>query len=363
MKKYIVFFLTAYLSLVILSVSAFAEESVGDFVFEPSPFGSEQVLIKCNSQDETVVIPSEYNGITVRATDFAYYRIFKDCMSAKKIVLPDTLLSCGNKYSFVPYTSDGINSTYGEIEFNQWGNGEYLGTADNPYYALVGVIDVNITEFVMHNDAEIIGHHAFYGCEQLRKITVSENLKSISENGLQLSYEEHYYDSRLEYNEYGNCLYLGTADNPYYALIKPVTEKVDGQEIRFKKPAGIHPDTEFIGRFYNGLSDTELVIPKSVKAMGWYALSNAENAKVYFEADGEDALLYPLYNPERSDSVELSWGYVTSQEEPSSVDSSSTDESDDDVKDNDHWVYISVAAAAVILLTAVLILKGRKNSK
>lgn len=75
----------------------------------------------------------------------------------------------------------------------------------------------------------------------------------------------------LKFNEYGNAKYLGTKDNPYFALIK--------SDDNVSKEAVIHPDTKIIAiQAFNEKSNIETVnIPEGVKYIGSSAFSNCEN--------------------------------------------------------------------------------------
>jgi hypothetical protein len=64
-----------------------------------------------------------------------------------------------------------------------------------------------------------IGDLAFYGCSSLMSVVIGDGVTSIGWS----AFEDC---SKLQYNEYGNVKYLGTADNPYYALIAPVSTNI-----------------------------------------------------------------------------------------------------------------------------------------
>ncbi len=359
-------FLVLCFVLPLLSFSAVAEESDADFVFE-NEFGFGYMLMECTSQEETIVIPAEYNGLPVRS--IVYESPFS--LSTKKVILPDTLLNC-YAHSFTPQVFDGIHTTYGEIEFNEWENGKYLGTESNPYYALIEVIDRSVTQFELHEDTEIIAGGAFENCGSLENITLSEALKYVSFHGLQVwDYENQHGSLRssIKYNEFKNCYYLGTKDNPYYALIKPMSKQDSNGIWGPESVTEIHPDTKMIAgtAFSFALKDQQIIIPKSVKAIGWSAFFGAENVTVNFEAENEDALLYPLYNPELSETVNIVWGYGSetdeSSAESSADDSSAADISVEETEGNGKWIYISVIVAVVIVFVFVVSLKKRNASK
>ena len=193
---------------------------------------------------------------------------------------------------------------------------------------------------------------------------LSKNLKSISPDGLQLTYQELPYNSPLEFNEYGNCLYLGTADNPYYALIKPKVDKVESDKITYSTPTAIHPDTEFIYTFYNGLNDSEITIPQSVKAINLFAFSVTENATVNFEAENQDSLLYPFESASVSETVNMVWGYTSQASDSSGVEESASNENEStsNKENNTIWVWIvAIGAFIAVVSTALFLIKRKKT--
>jgi len=95
----------------------------------------------------------------------------------------------------------------------------------------------NITKLVVPGSVKVIGESAFWYCSDLRSITLSEgvvcieadafssceNLEKIvlAESVTDIAYSAFSDCNKLVMQEYSNAYYLGTADNPYYALIMP----------------------------------------------------------------------------------------------------------------------------------------------
>lgn len=67
-------------------------------------------------------------------------------------------------------------------------NGYYMGTQDNPYFALVTIEDTSISEFTIHNDTVLVADSAFGNDKSnteftnLTTVNVGKNLKAIPEN-------------------------------------------------------------------------------------------------------------------------------------------------------------------------------------
>ena len=144
--------------------------------------------ITSNCSLETLVIS---DGIT----EIAEYAIVSSRL--RHITLSETLESIGD------YDSIGIRCE--SLEYNEYGNGKYIGTESNPYFLLAG----GSGKIELHKDVKWIG----------------------SVNNRTEGFEE------VEFNTYMNGLYLGTADNPYYAIVgeEGVTEEIhDGTVMIFR---------------------------------------------------------------------------------------------------------------------------------
>lgn len=113
----------------------------------------------------------------------------------------------------------------------------------------------------------MIAEGAFVGNETIKSLTISENVIWID----QLVFSG--CDS-LEFNEYGNAKYLGSADNPYAFLISGVSEDIESVDI--------HESTRAIaGRaFLNNTKLTAVKIPDSVIAIAKAAFSYTALSKL-----------------------------------------------------------------------------------
>lgn len=102
------------------------------------------------------------------------------------------------------------------------------------YVACENLCDVEIANTVTQ-----IGFYAFAGCVNLQKITLPDNL-------IEIGFDAFVGCTKLEYNTYGDNPYLGTATNPYYALVDADTS------ISINK-INLHKDTKVIvnGIYYN----------------------------------------------------------------------------------------------------------------
>ena len=133
-----------------------------------------------------------------------------------------------------------------------------------------------------------------------------------------LSIDRDFYDNAskyLQYNEYDNALYLGTEDNPYFALIKAkqtpiesaseMTHVLEGGEMLNFPPTPpfegdrsgivsceIHPDTKVIAdNAFEGCVYLEsITIPGGIKIIPYYAFAGCSSLKELVIEEGVEIL-------------------------------------------------------------------------
>ena len=206
----------------------------------------------------SVTIPNSVTDIDGHA--------FEDCYYLESVILSESVKRIGNNFT-------GCDN----FVFNEFGNACYVGTADNPYYALIKVKSNDITTCEIHNNCKVIAKWAFDNCDN------------------------------LQYNEYDSVLYLGNTDNPYLMLIKAKSTDIEsckiGDGCRFidnsafmnckkLKSITIPNGVTNIGEnaFYSCEKLATINIPESVRSIGQYAFYNCESLTSITIPDGVTAI-------------------------------------------------------------------------
>ena len=119
-----------------------------------------------------------------------------------------------------------------------------------------------------------IGQYAFSGCNSLTSIVIPDSVTSIGSSAFSGCIS-------LQYNEYGNCYYLGNEVNPYLVLVKAKNTSIT--------TATISKNTRVImdEAFFECSSLRSIVIPDSVKCIGYRAFAWCSSLIIYCVAGNE----------------------------------------------------------------------------
>lgn len=90
---------------------------------------------------------------------------FYNCRNLTTVTFSDNVAKMGNE------AFTGCES----LTYNVYENCNYLGSEDNPYFALMSVVDTTVTDITIHEDCKIICDNVFIRCTNLAMLEVSEN--------------------------------------------------------------------------------------------------------------------------------------------------------------------------------------------
>ncbi len=280
----------------------------------------ESEAFKGNKTIKSVVIPESVKTIGISAFNNVVslesvtfkeglvsieYGAFSFCDNLTKIVLPQSLRRVSQVFACCPKLTDitlneglieiGFGSfeayspfgNYNDVAFSFYGNGKYLGTKDNPYYAFMELADpFNNKNCEIHKDTKIIaseafangiieelvipdgvkaiGTYAFLSCPKLKTLKfggVVENLPALLWSSDK---------TNITFNEYEGALYLGNDSNPYLILFSVKDKNLSSYTI--------HPDTKQIAdNAFRGCSSLKaFVIPDNITVVGKYAFAECK---------------------------------------------------------------------------------------
>ena len=189
-------------------------------------------------QLEEVVIGDSVKRIEARA--------FADCKKLKKIILSNAL-----EYMEADVFEDSL-----AIECNIYEGMKYLGTATNPYFALVG--SDGATQLVPHTDTVFYMSEALLNCENIVSVEVGPNVKFIGKYALAGM------DALEEITVH--------SDNAYYYVVNNILfDKSESKPIQACKTSVIPSDgsiTELDLDIFSFLASVETIyIPKSIQTL------------------------------------------------------------------------------------------------
>ena len=192
--------------------------SAGNCIIETA---TKTLVIGCKGS----VIPD--NGSVTSIGNYA----FEGCTSLTSITIPDSVTSIGS------YTFSGCDSltsvTIGNGVTSIGGSAFYSCDSLTSITIGNGVTSIgsyafahcdSLTSVTIPDSVTSIGSGAFSYCDSLTSVTIPDSVTSIGESAFSGC-------GNLQYNEYGNALYLGNDENPYVVLIKAKYKSITSVDI------------------------------------------------------------------------------------------------------------------------------------
>ncbi|MBQ9131277.1 MAG: leucine-rich repeat protein, partial [Clostridia bacterium] len=229
--------------------TTYLEETVE---FHLSEDGRSYVLFAAqNYKQESIVIPAEYEGLAVTQIgewSFAYNKY------VKSVYLPNTIKIIGEG----AFDTSALQSIVCPDSLEVIGGEAFCGSQLETINLHTGIREIGGDAFVRTNiksivfpwSVEILEKNLFRGCNQLEQVIVQDGIRYIGTwafadcprlktvvfpNTLEGTGGELFKESpAIEYNTYGGLRYIGTATNPFFAVVGSTGAT----------NAVIHPDTE-----------------------------------------------------------------------------------------------------------------------
>ena len=234
----------------------------------------------CDSEYERHKDIDEFSLLTTSAVRFEettlYYRalytdgsLYKGRATTATPGLEDDVLdvewtdSFGNELKATVEVQDNP-----EVVSGQAGSDSYYALDEDGTLTIYGSGEITrnlpsdgVKKVVIEEGITIIGDSAFQGCRALTSVTIPDSVTSIRDDAFSGC-------TSLQYNEYGNGLYLGNTENPYAVFIKMKSDDVAS--------ITIHNDTKLIyGSPFSGCTALmNVTIGDGVTSIGYEAFAN-----------------------------------------------------------------------------------------
>ncbi|MBO5294628.1 MAG: leucine-rich repeat domain-containing protein, partial [Clostridia bacterium] len=200
---------------------------------------------------------------------------FADCKKLKKVILPNTL----------EYMEADVFENSPAIECNIYKGMKYLGSATNPYFALVG--SDGATQLIPHTDTVFYMSEALLNCENIVSVEVGPNVKFIGYRAL------GGMDALEEITVH--------SDNAYYYVVNNILfDKSESKPIQACKTSVIPSDGSIAVLdldIFSYISSIEsFYIPKGIKTIRFHFFGMEGLEMVILESDIEHFIVEGNYD-------------------------------------------------------------------
>ena len=196
---------------------------------------------------------------------------FADCKKLKKVILPNTL----------EYMDADVFEYSPAIECNIYKGMKYLGSATNPYFALVG--SDGATQLVPHTDTIFYMSEALFNCENVVSVEIGPNVKFIGEYAL----------SGMDGLEE---ITVHSGNSYYYVANNILFDKSSRKPIQACKTSVIPSDgsiTELDLDIFTDLATLETIrVPKSIKTLHMNFQNMRGLKSIIIESDVNRIIVY-----------------------------------------------------------------------
>ena len=250
-------------------------------------------------------VPSSLKEVIITGGTSIGDSAFAHCTSLTSITIPDSVTSIGGgAFDYCTSLERLIVAP---------GNPVYHSAGNCIIETETGTLIQGCNNSVIPTDGSVtsIGNYAFRYCDSLTSVTIPDSVTSIGEDafarctsltsvtipdGVTSIGSYAFYDcGKLQYNEYGNALYLGNDENPYLVLIKAKDETITSVDI--------YDSTKVIyGSAFEGCTSlTSVTIPDSVTNIGDGALE---------ACDSLESITLPFVGATKDGTSNTHFGYI-----------------------------------------------------
>lgn len=246
-------------------------QTIGDYAFS-------------NCKLQSIVLPSSVTSIGSAFSYCVNLQTVTFEKGSKLQIIGDSAFSHCTALQSVTFPDDndlqiiGENAFEGcdELDYKTEGGAKYLGSKNEPYFALIETENKEITSCTINDRTKIIAENAFYMCADLQSIEIPSSVTNIGSWAF-------YGCNQLPYKaEYG-VKYLGNENNPYLALIEAENTNITS--------CTIHANTKVIAEnAFDGCTNLQSIeLPSSVSNIVMNAFKFAKNLQsVYYHGTRSD---------------------------------------------------------------------------